>query len=78
MPKKSGRIAQDEILAIVEQAVALERQRIENVTDAEIDGVGGATDLKSLIDITTTAGMYPAPSEPTDPFGGLPNFGADN
>lgn len=78
MPRKSGRIAQNEVLAIVEQAVALERQRIENVTEAEIDGVGGATDLKSLIDITTTAGMYPAPTEPTDPLDGLSNFGADN
>lgn len=41
MSKKKGRIAQDEVLGIVEQAIALERQRIEIMPDAEVDEVSG-------------------------------------
>lgn len=67
MPRKSGRIAQDEVLAIVEQAVALERQRIESVTDAEIDSVGGAFDLGPIGGPTSDPSN---PSDPKDPTGG--------
>lgn len=62
MPRKTGRIAQDEVLAIVEQAVALERQRIESVTDTEIDSVGGAFDWGTIV-----GGPTSDPSNPNDP-----------
>ena len=67
MSKKKGRIAQDEVLGIVEQAIALERQRIEIMPDAQIDEVGGGVQLPGLkIDTSTTMGFFP--TEP-DVFG---------
>ena len=60
MSKKKGRIAQDEVLGIVEQAIALERQRIEIMPDAQIDEVsGGILGISSGGGIGT-AGFFPS------------------
>lgn len=61
MSKKNGRIAQDQLLASVEQAVALERQRIDSITEEQVDEVGGGIDIPS----TTSPGSKPPYSEPT-------------
>lgn len=59
MSKQNGRIAQDEVLGIVEQAIALERQRIEIMPDAQIDEVGGGVGIDLKIDTSTTMGFFP-------------------
>lgn len=74
MARKSERIAQDQVLAIVEQAVALERQRIENMPAGQIDSVGGGFDIPTgpnpAPTPTNTSGavMPNLPSIPTIPF----------
>jgi hypothetical protein len=66
MARKSERIAQDQVLAIVEQAVALERHRIENMPAGQIDSVGGGFDVPTS--------PYPAPT-PTNTGGAvMPNL----
>lgn len=66
MARKIERIAQEQVHAIVEQAVALERQRIENMPAGQIDSVGGGIDLPS-------GSPYPTP-DPTNTGGALPNL----
>ncbi len=61
MSKKKGRIAQDEVLGIVEQAIALERQRIEIMPDAEVEEVsGGVLGIGSSGGGIGTAGFFPS------------------
>lgn len=61
MSKKNGRIAQDQLLASVEQAIALERQRIDSIPDDQLGDIGGGFDLPS----SPTLPGYPNPGEPT-------------
>lgn len=63
MARKIERIAQEQVHAIVEQAVALERQRIENMPAGQIDSVGGGFDIPS-------GSPYPTP-DPTNTGGAV-------
>lgn len=75
MSRKIGRIAQDEVRIAVEQAVALEQQRIESVSADLIDTVGGGFDFPiGNPDPTTTTSGAVMPSLPSLPgFPGSPS-----
>lgn len=61
MSKKTGRIAQDQLLASVEQAIALERQRIDSIPDEQLGDIGGGFEFPS----SPTLPGFPKPSDPT-------------
>lgn len=69
MTSKIKRVAQDEVLSIVEQAIALERQRVDIIPDADLDEVGGGLQLPGKIDTGT---MGYAPTDP--PFPSWPDI----